>query len=48
MSSQLELLDKGDWIVHARYGVGQVKGIEKKELEGENFSGSRPQYEPHH
>lgn len=26
---------KGDWIVHARYGVGQVKGIEKKELEGE-------------
>ena len=26
---------KGDWIVHAHYGVGQVKGIEKKVLEGE-------------
>jgi RNA polymerase-interacting CarD/CdnL/TRCF family regulator len=26
---------KGDWIVHAHYGVGQVKGIEKKELDGE-------------
>ena len=25
----------GDWIVHAHYGVGQVKGIEKKVLEGE-------------
>jgi len=25
----------GDWIVHAHYGVGQVKGIEKKILEGE-------------
>ena len=35
MSSQLELLDKGDWIVHAHYGVGQVKGKEKKEFEGE-------------
>ena len=27
---------KGDWIVHAHYGVGQVKGIERKILEGEN------------
>ncbi len=26
---------EGDWIVHARYGVGQVKGMEKKKLEGE-------------
>jgi len=26
---------KGDWIVHANYGVGQVRGIEKKELDGE-------------
>ena len=25
----------GDWIVHARYGVGQVKEMEKKELDGE-------------
>lgn len=25
----------GDWIVHARYGVGQVKEMENKELDGE-------------
>jgi len=25
---------RGDWIVHARYGVGQVQGIEKKALDG--------------
>lgn len=25
----------GDWIVHAYYGVGQVKGIERKILDGE-------------
>lgn len=25
----------GDWIVHAHHGVGQVKGIEKKVLDGE-------------
>jgi RNA polymerase-interacting CarD/CdnL/TRCF family regulator len=28
---------KGDWIVHARYGVGQVEGMEKKLLEGERI-----------
>ena len=27
---------KGDWIVHAHHGVGQVKGIEKKVMNGEN------------
>lgn len=27
---------KGDWIVHAKYGVGQVKGIEKKVMDGES------------
>jgi RNA polymerase-interacting CarD/CdnL/TRCF family regulator len=26
---------KGDWIVHARYGVGQIKGIEEKCISGE-------------
>ena len=26
----------GDWIVHAHHGVGQVKGIERKMLDGEN------------
>jgi RNA polymerase-interacting CarD/CdnL/TRCF family regulator len=35
MNIQPATYSKGDWIVHAYYGVGQVKGIEKKELEGE-------------
>jgi RNA polymerase-interacting CarD/CdnL/TRCF family regulator len=35
MNMQPMAYSKGDWIVHAHYGVGQVKGIEKKELEGE-------------
>ena len=35
MNMQPVTFSKGDWIVHAHYGVGQVKGIEKKELEGE-------------
>jgi RNA polymerase-interacting CarD/CdnL/TRCF family regulator len=35
MNIQPATFSKGDWIVHARYGVGQVKGIERKELEGE-------------
>ena len=35
MDIQPATFSKGDWIVHARYGVGQVKGLEKKELEGE-------------
>jgi RNA polymerase-interacting CarD/CdnL/TRCF family regulator len=35
MNIQPATFSKGDWIVHARYGVGQVKGIEKKELDGE-------------
>jgi len=35
MKIQSPTFSKGDWIVHARYGVGQVKGIEKKELDGE-------------
>ncbi|MDH5506114.1 MAG: hypothetical protein OEZ02_02705 [Anaerolineae bacterium] len=26
---------KGDWIVHLYYGVGQIKGIEKKAIGGE-------------
>lgn len=28
------LYDIGDWIVHNRYGVGQIKSVEKKELQG--------------
>ena len=35
MNVQQSPYAKGDWIVHARYGVGQVKGLEKKQLEGE-------------
>ena len=35
MKVQQSTYSKGDWIVHAHYGVGQVKGIEKKELDGE-------------
>lgn len=29
---------KGEWIVHHYYGVGQVKGIEKKVLDGREVS----------
>jgi RNA polymerase-interacting CarD/CdnL/TRCF family regulator len=36
MDIQPSTYAKGDWIVHAQYGVGQVKGIEKKVLDGEN------------
>ena len=36
MDIQPGTYSKGDWIVHAHYGVGQVKGIEKKTLDGEN------------
>ena len=35
MSVQQSAYTTGDWIVHARYGVGQVKEMEKKELDGE-------------
>jgi len=35
MDIQQGTYTKGDWIVHAHYGVGQVKELEKKELEGE-------------
>ena len=35
MSTTEESLSKGDWIVHAHYGVGQVKQKEKKILEGD-------------
>jgi len=36
MDIQPGTYSKGDWIVHAQHGVGQVKGIEKKVLDGEN------------
>jgi RNA polymerase-interacting CarD/CdnL/TRCF family regulator len=28
------LYSKGDWIVHAQYGVGEVKGVDRKKLSG--------------
>jgi CarD family transcriptional regulator len=34
MSNAESQYQKGDWIVHTRCGVGQVKGIDQKELEG--------------
>ena len=35
MNVQETTYEKGDWIVHAIYGVGQVRDLEKKELDGE-------------
>jgi len=35
MSLQHEMLTKGDWIVHAHFGVGQIKGKENKSFNGE-------------
>lgn len=35
MNVQQSSYEKGDWIVHAKYGVGQVRDMEKKELDGE-------------
>ena len=34
MNVQQNTYSEGDWIVHAYYGVGQVKEREKKELDG--------------
>ncbi|KAA3643447.1 MAG: hypothetical protein DWQ07_23320 [Chloroflexi bacterium] len=38
MAKSAQSFGKGDWIVHHFYGVGQIKGIEKKELDGEKTS----------
>ena len=35
MNVQQSTYTEGDWIVHAHYGVGQVREVEKKELDGE-------------
>lgn len=34
MDAQQNTYSKGDWIVHAYYGVGQVRELERKELDG--------------
>jgi RNA polymerase-interacting CarD/CdnL/TRCF family regulator len=36
MNGQQATFSKGDWIVHARYGIGQVEGLERKVMDGEN------------
>jgi RNA polymerase-interacting CarD/CdnL/TRCF family regulator len=38
MTTLQQVYSKGDWIVHAYYGVGQVKGKDKKTLAGEKQS----------
>lgn len=38
MSTAENIYSKGDWIVHANYGVGQVKGKDKKSLDGEKMT----------
>jgi CarD family transcriptional regulator len=33
--AKLELLKEGNWIVHKRYGIGQIQGVEEKNVSGE-------------
>ena len=35
MSTSQDTFSKGDWIVHANYGIGQIKAKETKVLEQE-------------
>jgi RNA polymerase-interacting CarD/CdnL/TRCF family regulator len=35
MNVQESSFERGDWIVHAYYGVGQVRDLENKKLDGE-------------
>ena len=35
MGSVTHTYSKGDWIVHTHYGVGQIKGVETKVINGE-------------
>ena len=35
MTSRPDGFSRGDWIVHLHYGVGQIKGVEKKKIAGE-------------
>ena len=34
-------LSKGDWIVHANYGLGQVQGEDTKVLDGQKNNSAR-------
>ena len=46
MNVQQSTFERGDWIVHANYGVGQVRELEKKELDGQKRSFYRVFYQP--
>ncbi|MFQ5943236.1 MAG: CarD family transcriptional regulator [Anaerolineales bacterium] len=37
MAGSGEAYSKGDWLVHPSYGIGQVKKVEKKRIEGEKI-----------
>lgn len=37
MADSGEMYAKGDWLVHPSYGIGQVKKIEKKKIEGQKI-----------
>ncbi|MFO7536740.1 MAG: CarD family transcriptional regulator [Chloroflexota bacterium] len=32
----IEQLKEGNWIVHKRYGIGQIQGVEEKNISGES------------
>jgi RNA polymerase-interacting CarD/CdnL/TRCF family regulator len=34
--AEMRVYTKGDWVVHVYYGVGQVRGLEKKRIEGKD------------
>ena len=37
MAADGDNYSKGDWLVHPSYGIGQVKKVEKKKIEGEKI-----------
>lgn len=43
MTNKAGKFSKGDWIVHLHYGVGQITGIEKKQIGDERTSYYRAQ-----
>jgi RNA polymerase-interacting CarD/CdnL/TRCF family regulator len=38
MTSAVQHYEVGEWIVHANYGVGQIKGVETKSLDGREYN----------
>ena len=37
MSSNMETFTVGDWIVHNRYGIGEIKALEERPIHGESM-----------